>query len=62
MESNVMIKHKFVDFIVNEIEVCQKQMYENDGEGKLAIKKLIEIYTLVTDGKFDGHGNTKKVD
>lgn len=50
---DLMNKHRFIDFLENEIEKQQKEMYANDGEGKKVIKVLIEMYTLVTDGKFD---------
>jgi hypothetical protein len=47
-----MNKHKFIKFMVDEIERHQKEMYKTN-EGKKLISVLIEIYTLVSNGKFD---------
>jgi hypothetical protein len=47
-----MNKQQFLKFLIGEIERQQKDMYKS-GEGKKLITVLTEIYTLVSDGKFD---------
>lgn len=47
-----MNKQQFLKFMISEIERQQKDMYKS-GEGKKVISVLTEIYTLVSDGKFD---------
>jgi hypothetical protein len=47
-----MNKERFLKFMVDEIERNQKEMYKT-GEGKKIVENLIQIYTLVSDGKFD---------
>jgi hypothetical protein len=47
-----MNKEKFLKFLVDEIERNQKEMYKT-GEGKKVVFVLTQIYTLVSDGKFD---------
>lgn len=47
-------KQQFLKFLVSEIERQQKDMYKS-GEGKKLITVLTEIYTLVSDGKFDSY-------
>jgi hypothetical protein len=42
--------------MVSEIERNQKDMYKC-GEGKKIVENLIQIYTLVSDGKFDVRNN-----
>lgn len=51
-----MNKERFLKFIVSEIERQQKDMYKT-GEGKRIVENLTQIYTLVSDGKFDVHSN-----
>lgn len=48
----MMNKQKFLRFVADEIERQQKEMYKTN-EGKRVISVLIQIYTLVSDGKFD---------
>jgi hypothetical protein len=49
-------KERFLKFLVSEIERQQKDMYKT-GEGKKIVAVLTEVYTLVSDGKFDVHSN-----
>jgi hypothetical protein len=49
-----MNKQQFLKFLIGEIERQQKDMYKS-GEGKKLITTLTEIYTLVSDGKFDSY-------
>ena len=48
----MMNKQKFLRFMADEIERQQKDMYKT-GEGKKVVSVLIQVYTLVSDGKFD---------
>jgi len=56
-----MNKHKFLKFMVDEIERQQKEMYITN-EGKKLISVLIEIYTLASNGKFDVYRGTEIAD
>jgi len=56
-----MDKNKFLKFMVDEIERNQKEVYKNDGEGKKVVTVLIQIYTLVSDGKFDTRNNIDRI-
>jgi hypothetical protein len=49
-----MNKQQFLKFMISEIERQQKDMYKS-GEGKKVVSVLTEIYTLVSDGKFDSY-------
>jgi hypothetical protein len=51
----MMNKQRFLKFMTDEIERQQKDMYKS-GEGKKAVSVLIQVYTLVSDGKFDMQG------
>lgn len=48
----MMNKQKFLRFMADEIERQQKDMYKT-GEGKKVVFILTQVYTLVSDGKFD---------
>jgi hypothetical protein len=47
-----MNKQQFLKFMIGEIERQQKDVYKH-GDGKKVVSVLTEIYTLVSDGKFD---------
>ena len=51
-----MNKQRFLKFIISEIERQQKDMYKSE-EGKKVVAVLTEIYTLVSDRKFDVASN-----
>lgn len=53
-----MNKEKFLKFIIDEIERNQ-QGVNKTGEGKQIVANLIQIYTLVSDGKFDDRSRWK---
>lgn len=56
MEGNQLIdKDKFLSWIIKEIEVQQKSLIDLSLKREI-VQELIEIYTLISDGKFDHRG------